>query len=262
MFVDSHCHLDFPDFRDDLPAVVARAREADIARMVTIGTRLPEFSRVLAIAEQFADVYCSVGVHPHNVDEAAEVIHADTLLMHAAHPKVVGIGETGLDFHYRHSAPERQAQSFEAHIAAARECGLPLIVHTRAADAETADILAGASRAGAFRGLLHCFSASAQLAERALELGFYLSFSGILTFRNAREVQQVAKDAPLDRLLLETDAPYLAPVPNRGRRNEPALLVHTARFLAELRGERVEDVAAATTENFHRLFAKIPGMPP
>jgi TatD DNase family protein len=257
MFVDSHCHLDFPDFREDFPDVLARARSAGIGAMVTIGTRLSAFADVLAIAEREPSIYCSVGVHPHNADQEG-VDNPEALIEHAQHRKVVGIGETGLDFYYRHSAPERQAHSFRAHIAAARQTALPLIVHTRNADAETIDILSRETGVGAFSGVIHCFSASAALAERALALGLYISFSGILTFRNAREVQDVAKSAPLDRVLLETDAPYLAPVPRRGKRNEPALLVHTAAFLAQLRGEGIERIAEVTSANFFRLFAKVP----
>ena len=256
MLVDSHCHLDFPDFAPDRADVLVRARNAGVRIMVTIGTRLSRFAEVRAIAESDPALYCSVGVHPHEAEKEG-VGDPSGLLLAAAHPKVVGIGETGLDYYYKHSAPEAQARSFRAHIAAARESGLPLIVHARDADADTIRIMADEHRAGAFSGVIHCFTASRALAEHAVALGLYISFSGILTFKNAREIQETAKALPLERILVETDAPYLAPMPNRGKRNEPAFVAHTASFLAKLRGETPERIADATTENFFRLFRKV-----
>jgi TatD DNase family protein len=256
MLVDSHCHLDFPDFAPDRADVLARARNAGVGVMVTIGTRLSKFAEVRAIAESDPALYCSVGVHPHEAEKEG-VGDPAPLLNAAQHPKVVGIGETGLDYFYKHSAPEAQARSFRAHVAAARESGLPLIVHARDADVDTIRILADEHRAGAFPGVIHCFTASRDLADHAVALGLYISFSGILTFKNAREIQETAKALPLERILVETDAPYLAPVPNRGKRNEPAYVAHTASFLAKLRGETAERIADATTENFFRLFRKV-----
>jgi TatD DNase family protein len=255
MLVDSHCHLDFDSFEADFDDVLARARSAGVGTMVTICTKLSEFERVRAIAEGQPDVWCSVGVHPH---EAAEegVDAAGGLIERAAHAKVVGIGETGLDYYYEHSPRAAQSTSFRAHIAAARETGLPLIVHTRDADDDTVDILRAEHARGAFAGVIHCFTAGRMLAEAALQLGFYISLSGIVTFKSARDLQETAKAVPLDRLLVETDAPYLAPVPKRGKRNEPAFVAHTAAFLAELRGETAERIAEITTDNFFALFAK------
>lgn len=256
MLVDSHCHLDFPDFADELDAVVERAKAAGIGTMVTIGTKLSEAEKVIAIAERFPNVWATVGVHPH---EAATEPGEDTarLVALAQHPKVVGIGETGLDYFYEHSPKARQAACFRAHIAAARETGLPLIVHTRDADEDTAAILTEEMEKGAYTGLLHCFSSSKKLADLAVKLGFYVSFSGILTFKSAEAVREAARAVPQDRLLVETDAPYLAPVPMRGKRNEPAFVVHTAKRLAELRGSTTAELEAATTANFHRLFRKV-----
>ncbi len=255
MLVDSHCHLDFPDFAPDRADLLARARNAGVGIMVTICTRLSKFAEVRAIAESDPALYCSVGVHPHEAEKEG-VGDPAGLLLAAAHPKVVGIGETGLDYFYKHSAPEAQARSFRAHIAAARESGLPLIVHARDADVDTIRIMADEHRGGAYPGVIHCFTGSRELAEHAVALGHYISFSGILTFKNARDIQETAKALPLDRILVETDAPYLAPVPNRGKRNEPAYVAHTAAFLAKLRGETPERIADATTENFFRLFRK------
>ena len=256
MLVDSHCHLDFPDFADELNDVVGRARDAGIGRMVTIGTKLTKFDGVRAIAERFEDIYCTVGVHPH---EAADegVSDPNRLVDLADHPKVVGIGETGLDYYYEHSPREAQKTSFRAHIAAARETGLPLIVHTRDADDDTVDILADEMAKGSFSGLIHCFSTSQQVAEKSIKLGLYISVSGILTFNRADELRETVAGLPLDRLLVETDAPYLAPVPKRGKRNEPAFVVHTAATLAELKGVSVGEITDVTTENFFNLFKKV-----
>ncbi len=262
MLIDSHCHLDFPDFAPDLDGTVERARAAGVGLMLTIGTKLREFPGVLAIAERYADVWCSVGVHPHEAAEEGDVT-TEHLIELARHPKVVGFGETGLDFYYEHSPREAQARSFLAHIAAARETGLPLIVHTRDAEAETADILAEEMAKGPFTGLLHCFSSSRVLAEKAVALGIYISLSGILTFKKSDELRATASRVPLDRLLVETDAPYLAPVPMRGKRNEPAFVAHTARQLAETMGISPETLATATSANFLRLFTKVrPANPP
>jgi TatD DNase family protein len=256
MLVDSHCHLDFPDFAPDRADLLARARNAGVGVIVTICTRLSKFAEVRALAESDPALWCSVGVHPHEAEKEG-VGDPAPLLALAAHPKVVGIGETGLDYYYKHSAPEAQARSFRAHIAAARASGLPLIVHARNADVDTIRIMADEHRAGAYPGVIHCFTASRELAEHAVALGHYISFSGILTFKNARDIQETARVLPLERILVETDAPYLAPMPNRGKRNEPAFVAHTAAFLAKLRGETPERIADATTENFFRLFRKV-----
>ncbi len=252
MLVDSHCHLDFPDFAAERDAVIDRARAAGVGTMVTICTRLDEFPGVRAIAEAYDDVWCSVGAHPHEATDHAE-IDTDDLVSLATHPRVVGIGESGLDFHYDHSPREVQERVFRAHIAASRASGLPLIVHAREADAEIAGIL---REEGASSGVLHCFSSGRALAEAALDLGFYISISGIVTFRNAEDLRAIVRDVPLDRLLVETDAPYLAPVPYRGRRNEPAYVAATAAAVATLKGVEPEELDAATTDNFFRLFAK------
>jgi TatD DNase family protein len=257
MLVDSHCHLDFPEFAEELDAVVERARTAGVGRMVAIGTRLSQFDRVLRVAERFDDVSCTVGVHPHEAaNEPGE--DAARLVALARHPKVVGIGETGLDYFYEHSPRDRQAASFRAHIRAARETGLPVIVHARDADQDMAHILTDEMGQGRFTGVLHCFSSSRQLAEKAVELGLYISLSGIVTFKKADALRETAKAVPLDRLLVETDAPYLAPVPVRGKRNEPAFVAHTAEAVAALRGLAPTDLARVTTENFFRLFARAP----
>jgi TatD DNase family protein len=256
MLVDSHCHLDYYSEEDgELDAVIGRARAAGVRTMVTIGTKVSQFDRVRRIAEAYDEVYCSVGIHPHEAAGEPEV-DVEQLVAISRHPKVIGIGETGLDFHYDHSPRDRQAEVFRTHIAAARETGLPLIVHSRGADAETAEILEEGAGAGDLRGLIHCFSTTRQLSEPAVKLGFFISLSGILTFKNAEQLRDIAKEISVDRLLVETDAPYLAPVPHRGRRNEPAFVVHTVRQLAELRGQPADELAAATTKNFFRLFAK------
>lgn len=252
MLVDSHCHLDFPDFTEEREAIIARAREAGIGTMLTISTRLDQFPGVRAIAETHSDIWCSVGAHPHEAEDHADLV-ADRLVGFAAHPRVIGIGETGLDFHYDHSPRDIQERVFRAHIAAANETGLPLIVHAREADEEIAGILEEGRPSA---GVLHCFSGGRGLAERALTLGFYISISGIVTFRNADDLRAIVRDVPLDRLLVETDAPYLAPVPYRGRRNEPAYVAATAAAVAALKGVEPNELAAVTTENFFNLFAK------
>ena len=256
MLVDSHCHLDFPDFDADRDAVLERARARGVGRMVTISTRVRQFDRLRAIVEREDDVFCSVGTHPHNADEETEVTTAE-LLRIAEHPKVVAIGEAGLDYHYLHSTPDSQAAGFRRHIAAARESGLPLIVHARDADADIAAILTEEAGKGAYSAVLHCFSSGRDLAMRGLDLGFHVSFSGILTFKNAEAIRSIAAEVPMDRLLVETDAPYLAPAPHRGRRNEPAFVADTAKVLAEVMKVTEAEIADRTTENFFRLFSKV-----
>ena len=253
MLVDSHCHLDFPDFDGEREAVIDRAHAAGVGHMVTICTRLSRFNDIHAIAVAHDGIYCSVGVHPH---EAAAEGQEDAarLVALAGRDKVVGIGETGLDYHYEHSPREAQKTSFRAHIQAARETGLPIIIHARDADTDMAGILADEQNKGAFRGVLHCFSAGPELAEAALAMGFYLSLSGIVTFKRAEDLRAIARDIPEDRLLVETDAPYLAPVPHRGGRNEPAYVADTAAELARLRDVSPAALARATTRNFFRLF--------
>ena len=255
MLIDSHCHLDFPELTTDEAGVLARARTAGVGGMLTIGTRLDQFDRVRAIAERHDNVWCSVGVHPHEAKEEGQRT-PDRLIEAAGHPKVVGIGETGLDFYYEHSPREEQAESFRAHIAASRQTGLPLIVHTRDADAETGDMLEDEYGKGAFPGVIHCFSTGRAMAERALALGLYISISGIVTFKAAEDLRSIVRDIPLDRLLVETDAPYLAPIPKRGKTNEPAFVAHTAAKVAELKGIGLAELEAATTDNFFRLFTK------
>jgi TatD DNase family protein len=257
MLVDSHCHLDFPDFADELDAVVMRARAAGLARLVTISTRVRRFAGVLAIAERFPDVYCSVGTHPHYAHEELDVT-VDELVAHAQHPKVVAIGEAGLDYHYDNSPRDAQERGFRSHIAAARATGLPLVIHSREADADTARILEEETGQGAFPAVLHCFTGGADLARRAVALGGYVSFSGILTFKNSMALRAVAAQLPADRILVETDAPYLAPNPFRGKRNEPAYVIETAKILADTRGVSFEEIARQTSENFFRLFNKVP----
>ena len=256
MFIDSHCHLNYKGLVEDQSAVLARARAAGVTGMLNISTRESEWDDVLGVAERELDVWASVGIHPHEADGHA---HIDTakLVARATHPRVVSIGETGLDYYYDHSDRDQQRSSFRAHIAAARETQLPLIVHTRDAEADTAEILTEEMGKGAFPGVIHCFTASQEFAETALALGLYISISGIVTFKNAKDLQASAAKVPDDRLLIETDSPFLAPVPHRGRPCEPAFVADTARFLAGLRGVPVEDLAVQTSSNFHALFSKI-----
>jgi TatD DNase family protein len=252
MLVDSHCHLDFPDFAPERDAVIQRAFAAGIGTMLTICTRLDQFDGVRAIAEADPRIWCSVGAHPHEAEDHADLM-AERLVALAAHPRVVGIGETGLDFHYDLSPRDVQERVFRAHIAASKASGLPLIIHAREADKEIAAILTAEKPPP---GVLHCFTAGRALAEAALSLGFYISISGIVTFRNAEDLRAIVRDLPLDRLLVETDAPYLAPMPYRGKRNEPAFVATTAAFVATLKGIEEGALAAATTANFFHLFVK------
>ncbi len=255
MLVDSHCHLDFEAFDGDRDETIARARAAGIGRMVTICTRISRFEPILEIARAFGIVDCTLGVHPHHVADEG-IVPAERLLAGAGLPEVVGIGETGLDYHYDRSPREDQRQSFRNHVAAARATGLPLIVHSRDADQDMIEILSQEMDKGRFTGVLHCFSSGRALAERALELGLYISFSGILTFKKSEELRQIARVVPMNRVLVETDAPFLAPVPNRGKRNEPCLVVHTAAKIAEIKRLDVEEITRETTDNFFRLFKK------
>jgi TatD DNase family protein len=257
MLVDSHCHLDFPDFSDELDAVVGRARTAGIARIVTISTRIKRHAEVLAIAERFPEVYCSVGTHPHHAHEELD-IGVDELIARTRHPKVVAIGEAGLDYHYDNSPRAAQEQGLRNHIAAARATGLPLVIHSRDADADMARVLEEETAKGAFPAVLHCFTGGRDLAERAIALGLFISFTGILTFKKSDDLRAIAQRLPADRILVETDAPYLAPGHHRGKRNEPAFVVETANVLAHTRSASPEEIARQTTENFFRLFRKVP----
>ena len=253
--VDSHCHLDFPDFAEEQDAVIARARAAGVGTMVTICTKIAEFDRIRAIAERDEDIWCTVGTHPHEAQGEPDTESARLVAL-AQHPKVIGIGECGLDFYYEESPRDVQESVFRNHLAAARGSGLPVVIHTRDADDETARILTETAGDGGLRGVLHCFTSSIELARHALDLGFYISFSGIVTFKNAEALRETARAVPLERMLVETDAPFLAPVPKRGKRNEPAFVTHTAAFLANLKGISAAELADATTANFHRLFTK------
>jgi TatD DNase family protein len=255
MLVDSHCHLNYAGLIEHQAEVLARARNSGVTTMLNISTREREWGEVIATAEREDDVWATVGIHPHEADAHPEIDTA-RLIAASAHPRVVGIGETGLDYYYEHSDRTRQQASFRAHIAAARETGLPLVVHTRDAEADTAAILTEERGKGAYRGVIHCFTASADFARIALDLGLYISISGIVTFKNAKDLQATAVALPGDRLLVETDAPFLAPVPHRGKTGEPAFVADTARFLAGLRGETAESLMDSTGRNFFTLFDK------
>jgi TatD DNase family protein len=257
MLVDSHCHLDFPDFASDLDAIVARAAEAGIGRMVTISTRVRRLNELLAIAERYDNVYCSVGTHPHHA-EAEDGIAPEELVALTQHPKVVALGEAGLDYFYDHGAPQAQARGFRAHIAAARTTGLPLVIHTREADEDCGRILEEEVAKGPFRAVLHCYTGGRELAMKAIGLGLSISFTGIITFKKSDALRALAAELPADRIMVETDAPYLAPGKFRGKRNEPAYVVEVAKVLAEARGVSLEAISRQTTENFFRLFSKVP----
>jgi TatD DNase family protein len=257
MLVDSHCHLDFPDFADDLDGIVARATSAGIRRILTISTRVKRLNALLAITEQFPEVYCSVGTHPHQADEE-DGIPSNELVELARHPKVVAFGEAGLDYFYQHGSREAQERGFRAHIAAARATGLPLVIHTREADADCGRILEDEMAKGAFRAVLHCYTGGRELAMKAISLGLSISFTGILTFKKSQSLRDLAAELPADRIMVETDAPYLAPGKYRGKRNEPAYVVEIAKVLAETRGVSLEEISRQTTENFFRLFSKVP----
>src|SRR6201985_2533147 len=258
MLVDSHCHLDFPDFAADLDAIAARAADAGIGRMVTISTRVRQLASLLAIAERFPNVYCSVGTHPHHADEE-DGIPADELIELTRHPKVVALGEAGLDNFYENGSPEAQERGFRAHIAAARATGLPLVIHTRDADEDCARILEDEIAKGPFRAVLHCYTGGRELAMKAIALGLSLSFTGLLTFKKSEALRELAAELPADRIMVETDAPYLAPGKFRGKRNEPAYVVEVAKELAQTRGVSLDEIARRTTENFFHLFSKVPG---
>jgi TatD DNase family protein len=255
MLVDSHCHLDFEDFDTDRAAVLSRAKAAGVDLMVTISTKITEAEKIIALAESHEALVCSVGIHPHEAGREPETSAAELVAL-AAHEKVVGIGETGLDYFYEHSPREAQQRNFRAHIDACRQSRLPLIVHARDADEDAADILEDEMGKGDYPGLIHCFTAGPELARRALDIGFYISISGIATFKNAAELRENIKAVPLERLLVETDAPFLAPVPHRGKRNEPSFVAETAAMLAELKGVSPQELARITTDNFFTLFTK------
>jgi TatD DNase family protein len=257
MLIDSHCHLDFPDFSGELDAVVGRARAAGVGRMVTISTRIKRHGDLIAIAERFDDVFCSIGTHPHNAHEELDIA-LDEIMRTAGHPKVVAIGEAGLDYHYEYSPRDAQERGFRNHVAAARATGLPLVIHSRDADDDMARILEEEMGKGTFKAVLHCFTGGRALAERAIALGLSISFTGIVTFKKSDELRAIAGALPSDRILVETDAPYLAPGRHRGKRNEPAFVTETAKVLAETRGVSTDELARQTTDNFFRLFSKTP----
>ena len=255
MLVDSHCHLDFPDFAEDFDGVLSRAVDADIETILTICTHVTKFEQVRAIAEAHDHIFCSVGIHPHEAESEPPVTGAELAEL-SGHPKCIGIGETGLDYFYEHSPKAEQQRNFRAHIEASQSTGLPLIVHARDADDDTIKILREMMSEGAFPGVIHCFTAGPELARVAVELGLYISISGIVTFKKAEDLRETIADIPLDRLLVETDAPYLAPMPNRGKRNEPSFVQHTAAKVAEVKGVSSDDLARITSDNFYSLFSK------
>jgi TatD DNase family protein len=257
MLVDSHCHLDFPDFAEDLDGIVARAAASGVGRLVTISTRVRRLGELLAIAERYENVYCSVGTHPHHADEE-DGISADELIALTTHPKVVALGEAGLDNFYDNGSPDAQERGFRAHIAAARATGLPLVIHTREADARCGEILEEEIAKGPFRAVLHCYTGGRELAMKAIDLGLHISFTGILTFKKSEALRDLAAELPVDRIMVETDAPYLAPGKFRGKRNEPSYVGEIAKVLAETRGVSLEQISRQTTENFFRLFNKVP----
>lgn len=257
MLVDHHCHLDFPQFEDTRAELIARAHAAGVGAMVTISTRIRQLDKLLAIAETYPSVFCSVGTHPHYADEELDISTAEIVAL-AQHPRVVAIGEAGLDYHYQKSSKEGQADGFRRHIRAARQTGLPLEIHTRDADEDTVQILEEAHREGPFSAILHCYTGGPELARRAVELGLYVSFTGVVTFNKNEALREIARAVPLDRILVETDAPYLAPVPYRGKTNEPAYVTHTAAKLAEAKNMSEDAFADAVTDNFFKLFTRVP----
>ncbi|MGN6308457.1 MAG: TatD family hydrolase [Xanthobacteraceae bacterium] len=257
MLIDSHCHLDFPDFTEELDAVVARAEAAGVGRMVTISTRVREQDKLRAIVDRFPNVYCSVGTHPHHADEE-DGITPDELIALTQHPKVVALGEAGLDNFYDNGSPDAQERGFRAHIAAARATGLPLVIHTREADEACGRILDDEIAKGPFRAVLHCYTGGRELAMKAIDLGLSISFTGIITFKKSQALRDLAAELPADRIMVETDSPYLAPGKHRGKRNEPAYVVDVAKVLADARGVSPDEIARQTTENFFRLFSKVP----
>ncbi|MGQ0672826.1 MAG: TatD family hydrolase [Hyphomicrobium sp.] len=256
MLIDHHCHIDRPEFAKDLDGVVARAHAAGVAMMVDISTRIRKFDHLISVVERYPGVYGTVGTHPHYAHEELDIPTSEIVRL-SKHPKIVGIGEAGLDYYYKHSTPDAQAQGFRTHIAAARETGLPLEIHSRDADADMTAILTDEQAKGAFPAILHCFTGGRDLAMRAVDLGLYVSFSGVISFKKADELRAIACEVPLDRILVETDAPYLAPEPFRGKTNEPAYVVHTAAAIAKARGIPAAELARATTDNFFRLFTKV-----
>jgi TatD DNase family protein len=255
--IDSHCHLDFPDFADEIEAVVARAHAAGVERMITISTRVAHGERLVALAERFPNVWFTIGTHPHQAAEEPDT-DVSAIARYVGHRKCVAIGEAGLDYHYNYAPADVARKVFVAQIGLARTLGLPLVIHAREADADIARILREETAKGAFTAVLHCFTSSRALAETGLELGLYVSFSGVLTFKNSLELREIARDVPMNRLLVETDAPFLAPIPMRGKRNEPAFAVHTARVLAQIKGVTPEALGEATRANTLRLFSKMP----
>ncbi|MCI4678336.1 TatD family hydrolase [Rhodoblastus acidophilus] len=257
MLIDTHCHLDFPELVKDRAGVLDRAAAAGVGRMITICTEIEKFPDIRAIAESDDNIFCSVGTHPNHAQDEREFSSAEIVNL-AMHEKCVAIGEAGLDYHYDRAPRDLAHRVFRAHIVAARETGLPLVIHTRDADEDMAAILADEMAKGKFKALLHCFSSSRALAERGVELGLYVSFSGIVTFKNSHELREIARDVPLDRMLIETDAPFLAPTPYRGKTNEPAFVAQTAKILAEVKGIELDELAEATTANAIKLFDKMP----
>lgn len=257
MLIDTHCHLDFTDFEADFDDVIARAHAAGVARMVSISTRVRQFAKLAAIIEKYPSVYATIGTHPCNVMEETDVTVEELLEIVKAYPKVVGIGEAGLDFFHHPEHAQFQDKSFRIHIEAARQSGLPIVIHARECDDAMEALLVEEMRKGAFGAILHCYASGLRLAQVGIELGFYISFSGIVTFKNAPIIQQVATMTPADKILVETDAPYLAPAPNRGKRNEPAFCADTAKFVANLRRQNFDEFAAQTTQNASRLFARM-----
>lgn len=255
MLVDSHCHLDFPELQTRLPSILEAARAAGVGRLVTISTHVARYESYKALAEAHDAIFFSIGTHPHNAAEEPDV-PVKRLVELSAHPRCIAIGEAGLDYHYDKSPRDVQRKVLRTHVEAARETALPLVIHARNADEDMVEILTDEMRRGRFSAVLHCFSSGEKLAQVGIELGFYVSFSGILTFRNSEEIRRVAAAVPRDRLLVETDAPYLAPVPHRGKTNEPAYVAHTAHILAEIVGATDAEIARTTTENFYRLFSK------